>query len=54
VQSAGYRAAFQLADRPLDVDRPLLTIRRVLTLPTWDVPTLLGRIGLRAAPHPAG
>ena len=37
VQAAGYRAAFQLADQPQDADLPLLTVRRVLTLPTWDV-----------------
>ena len=30
---------------------PLLTVRRVLTLPTWDVPTLLTRI---SRSHPAG
>ena len=54
VQAAGYRAAFQLADQPQDAALPLLTIRRVLTLPTWDVPTLLTRLAASAGPHPAG
>lgn len=51
VQAAGYRAAFQLTEQPLDAARPLLTVRRVLTLPSWDVPTLLARI---SPDHPAG
>ncbi len=54
VQATGYRAAFQLTDQPLDAGLPLLTVRRVLTLPTWDVPTLLERIAAPAADHPAG
>jgi peptidoglycan/xylan/chitin deacetylase (PgdA/CDA1 family) len=53
VQAAGYRAAFQLADQPQDAALPLLTIRRTLTLPTWDVPTLLTRIGASPADHPS-
>ena len=51
VQAAGYRAAFQLTEQPQDARQPLLTVRRVLTLPTWDVPTLLARISRN---HPAG
>jgi peptidoglycan/xylan/chitin deacetylase (PgdA/CDA1 family) len=51
VQAAGYRAAFQLTEQPQDARLPLLTVRRVLTLPTWDVPTLLARI---SPDHPAG
>ncbi|WP_216870814.1 polysaccharide deacetylase family protein [Modestobacter excelsi] len=43
VASAGYRAAFQLAD-PVDPARPLLTIRRVMPPPTWDGPTLLAHL----------
>lgn len=51
VDAAGYRAAFQLTDQPHDAALPLLTVRRVLTLPSWDVPTLLARI---SPGHPAG
>lgn len=53
VQAAGYRAAFQLTDQPADPELPLLTIRRVLTLPTWDVPMLLARLTASTGPHPA-
>jgi hypothetical protein len=53
VQAAGYRAAFQLTDQPADAEFPLLTIRRVLTLPTWDVPTLLTRLATSTGHHPA-
>jgi peptidoglycan/xylan/chitin deacetylase (PgdA/CDA1 family) len=53
VQGAGYRAAFQLTDQPPDAERPLLTIRRTLALPTWDVPTLLARIGASTPDHPS-
>ena len=53
VQAAGYRAAFQLADQPLDAQLPLLSVRRVLTLPTWDVPTMLARLTGSVGPHPA-
>lgn len=51
VQAAGYRAAFQLTEQPQDARSPLLTVRRVLTLPTWEVPTLLARISRN---RPAG
>jgi peptidoglycan/xylan/chitin deacetylase (PgdA/CDA1 family) len=54
VQAAGYRAAFQLADQPPDPERPLLTIRRLLTLPTWDVPTLLARVRTGNGDHLTG
>ncbi|SDQ15245.1 Polysaccharide deacetylase [Quadrisphaera sp. DSM 44207] len=43
VTSAGYRAAFQL-DEPSDPTSPLLTIRRIMPLPTWDAGTLLARL----------
>jgi peptidoglycan/xylan/chitin deacetylase (PgdA/CDA1 family) len=46
VAQAGYRAAFQLSDQPQDPVHPLLTIRRVLTLPTWDTPTLFQQMGV--------
>ena len=52
VQAAGYRAAFQLADQPQDAAQPLLTIRRVLTLPTWDVPTLQRQLAASTGPRP--
>ena len=51
VQAAGYRAAFQLTGSRRTPSCPLLTVRRVLTLPTWDVPTLLARV---SRDHPAG
>jgi peptidoglycan/xylan/chitin deacetylase (PgdA/CDA1 family) len=54
VQAAGYRAAFQLADQPPDPQLPLLTVRRLLTLPTWDVPTLLTRVRTGNGDHPTG
>jgi peptidoglycan/xylan/chitin deacetylase (PgdA/CDA1 family) len=44
VEAAGYRAAFQLTEQPQDAELPLLSVRRVLTLPSWDVSTLLTRI----------
>jgi peptidoglycan/xylan/chitin deacetylase (PgdA/CDA1 family) len=43
VSAAGYRAAFQLANRQ-DPAQPLLTIRRIITPPTWDGPTLLSHL----------
>ena len=52
VQAAGYRAAFQLTEEPADAEHPLLTVRRVLTLPTWDVPTLLTRLAASTGPTP--
>jgi hypothetical protein len=52
VQAAGYRAAFQLTDQPADPEHPLLTIRRVLTLLTWHVPTLLTRLAASTGPCP--
>ena len=47
LQAAGYRAAFQLTGRPQDSHLPLLTVRRVLTPPTWDVPTLVDRMAVQ-------
>ena len=44
VQQAGYRAAFQLTDQPPDPQRPLFTIRRVLTSSSWDTGALLDRL----------
>jgi peptidoglycan/xylan/chitin deacetylase (PgdA/CDA1 family) len=43
VGAAGYRAAFQLADKQ-DPAQPLLTIRRITPPPTWDGPTLLSHL----------
>ncbi|SEK56682.1 Polysaccharide deacetylase [Blastococcus sp. DSM 46786] len=43
VATAGYRAAFQLAD-PQDPAHPLLTVRRIMPPPTWDGPTLLAQL----------
>jgi peptidoglycan/xylan/chitin deacetylase (PgdA/CDA1 family) len=52
VQAAGYRAAFQLTEQPAAGDLPLLTIRRVLTLPTWDDPTLRARLAASTTGNP--
>ncbi len=41
VQAAGYRTAYQLTDKPLDVGDPLHTLRRVLVDSTWTGPQLL-------------
>ncbi len=43
-QEAGYRAAFQLTDEPLDPQRPLATLRRLLVLSSWDEKDLLDRL----------
>lgn len=43
VATAGYRAAFQLADTT-DPAQPLLTIRRIMPPPTWDGATLLAHL----------
>ena len=53
VQAAGYRAAFQLTEQPPAPDLPLLTIRRVLTLPSWDDATLQTRLAASTGGHPA-
>jgi peptidoglycan/xylan/chitin deacetylase (PgdA/CDA1 family) len=54
VRAAGYRAAFQLTDQPAYADLPLLSVRRVLTLPTWDVATLRTRLAASTGGRPAG
>lgn len=43
VATAGYRAAFQLADDQ-DPAAPLLTVRRIMPPPTWDGATLLAHL----------
>jgi peptidoglycan/xylan/chitin deacetylase (PgdA/CDA1 family) len=43
--SAGYRTAFQLADKPLDAGTPLYTLRRDLVTSTWDGPGVLAALG---------
>ena len=56
LRAAGYRTAFQLADKPLDPTSPQLTLRRVLVDSSWTGPELLRQ--LRSArgttPSPAG
>jgi len=44
VQKAGYRAACQLSDQPVDRRHPLLTLRRLLMSSSWDEPELLSRV----------
>ena len=36
VEEAGYVAAFQLVDDPLDPERPLLSLRRLIANPDWS------------------
>lgn len=45
VQQAGYRAAFQLRDQPVDPQQPLLTLRRLLMDSRWNEQELLARLG---------
>ena len=44
VEKAGYRAAFQLSDEPLDPQRPLFTLRRLLISSAWNEKALLARL----------
>lgn len=44
VQQAGYRAAFQLSDTPVDPQHPLLTQRRILISSSWSEQDLLTRL----------
>jgi len=44
VQEAGYRAAFQLKDKPPDPQQPLLTLRRTLITSNVDEQSLIDRI----------
>lgn len=44
VKSAGYRAAFQLLDKEPDPHDPLLAIRRLMPVPSWDDDTLIARL----------
>jgi peptidoglycan/xylan/chitin deacetylase (PgdA/CDA1 family) len=44
LQEAGYRTAFQLGDKPMDPQQPLLTLRRVLVNSTWTGPQLLANL----------
>lgn len=41
LDKAGYVTGYQLAERPADPTRPLLTLRRMLVGSTWDGPALL-------------
>ena len=44
VAAAGYRTAFQLADRKPDPKRPLMTLRRDLVTSTWSGKQLLSHL----------
>lgn len=44
LRSAGYRSAFQLADKPGDATAPTLTLRRALVDSGWTGPDLVGQI----------
>ena len=45
LDAAGYRTAFQLSDKPLSTDRPLLTLRRRLVEADWTAEELLANLG---------
>ena len=49
LRAAGYRTAFQLSDKPLDLTAPLLTLRRVLVDSTWSRPELLQQVRTAAS-----
>jgi peptidoglycan/xylan/chitin deacetylase (PgdA/CDA1 family) len=42
--SAGFHAAFQLEDKPMDPSAPLLTLRRMIADPTWSLRDLDRRL----------
>jgi len=44
VQAAGFRAACQLSDQPVDPQQPLFTLRRLLMSSDWDEAELLSRL----------
>ncbi len=44
LRSAGYRTAFQLVERPMDQQAPLLTLRRILVDSTWSGGALVKRL----------
>lgn len=50
VAKAGYRSAYQLADRTPDPDNPLMTLRRSLVGSTWTGPQLLDHLEELAGP----
>jgi peptidoglycan/xylan/chitin deacetylase (PgdA/CDA1 family) len=41
LDQAGYVTGYQLAEKPVDPTRPLLTLRRTLVGSTWDGPALI-------------
>ncbi len=45
VAAAGYRSAYQLADRQPDHADPLLTLRRTMVTSNWNGPQLLTQLG---------
>jgi peptidoglycan/xylan/chitin deacetylase (PgdA/CDA1 family) len=44
LRAAGYRAAYQLEDRPLDPKNPLLTLRRQMVNSTWSGAELISHL----------
>ncbi len=44
LKSAGYRTAFQLTAKPLDVRAPLYTLRRLIVVSTWSGASLLRQL----------
>ena len=42
--TAGYRSAYQLMDKPLDVKRPELSLRRILAVSTWTGPEVVAKL----------
>ena len=47
----GQAAGFPRAPHPPDPEAPLLAVRRLLTLPTWDVATLRARLAGSTSAH---
>lgn len=44
IASAGYQAAYQLMDKPMDKGHPELTLRRILAVSTWSGPQVVAKL----------
>lgn len=51
--AAGYRTAYQLMDKPLDVKRPELSLRRILAVSTWTGPEVVAKLDAFARDAPS-
>ncbi|GAB49920.1 polysaccharide deacetylase family protein [Mobilicoccus pelagius] len=52
LQKAGYSTAFQLEEKPIDPDRPLLTLPRALAVSTWTGDEVVAKVGAMATATP--